>query len=97
MEKDAEEEEPEDEWPDQPKIDAIRAKRERMRQSRAAAPDFVLLDRGSALGSGTSEGLSDEEPEFREWIAMLGDCKKKGVFESFEERDNIGEKNKGQG
>ncbi|KAI4302216.1 hypothetical protein MLD38_037994 [Melastoma candidum] len=92
-----EDEEAEDEWPDQAKIDAIRAKRERMRQSRAAAPDFISLDGGSALGSGTTEGLSDEEPEFRERIAMLGDSKKKGVFESFEDKVNIGKKGKGRG
>ncbi|XP_071705945.1 transcriptional repressor ILP1-like [Rutidosis leptorrhynchoides] len=63
-------------------IDAIRAKRERLRQSRAAAPDFIALDTGS--NHGEAEGLSDEEPEFQGRIALIGDRRsdvKKGVFE----------------
>lgn len=72
--------------PDQAMINAIRAKRERMRQSRAAAPDFISLDGGS--NHGEAEGLSDEEPEFRTRIAMLGekvDGNRKGVFEDVDE------------
>lgn len=68
--------------PDQATINAIRAKRERLRQSRAAAPDFISLDGGS--NHGAAEGLSDEEPEFQGRIAMFGEKKesgKKGVFE----------------
>ncbi|KAF2302340.1 hypothetical protein GH714_034150 [Hevea brasiliensis] len=56
--------------PDEETIKKIRAKRERMRQSRAAAPDYISLDGGS--NHGAVEGLSDEEPEFRTRIAMIG-------------------------
>ncbi|KAF5737854.1 PAX3- and PAX7-binding protein 1 [Tripterygium wilfordii] len=63
--------------PDEETIKAIRAKRERMRQARGAAPDYIALDSGS--NHGAAEGLSDEEPEFRTRIAMIG-TKKKGVF-----------------
>ncbi|KAJ4976043.1 hypothetical protein NE237_001149 [Protea cynaroides] len=68
--------------PDQATINAIRAKRERLRQSRAAAPDFISLDGGS--NHGAAEGLSDDEPEFQGRIAMLGDRMDgaKGVFET---------------
>ncbi|KVH97523.1 GC-rich sequence DNA-binding factor [Cynara cardunculus var. scolymus] len=67
--------------PDQAMIDAIRAKRERLRQSRAAAPDYISLDGGS--NHGEAEGLSDEEPEFQGRIALIGERSqgKKGVFE----------------
>lgn len=67
--------------PDQAMIDAIRAKRERLRQSRAAAPDFIALDGGS--NHGEAEGLSDEEPEYQGRIALIGEKNevKKGVFE----------------
>nr|XP_043624493.1 transcriptional repressor ILP1 isoform X1 [Erigeron canadensis]XP_043624494.1 transcriptional repressor ILP1 isoform X2 [Erigeron canadensis]XP_043624496.1 transcriptional repressor ILP1 isoform X3 [Erigeron canadensis] len=71
---------------DQKYIDEIRAKRERLRQSRAAAPDFISLDGGS--NHGEAEGLSDEEPEFTTRIAMIGDVKK-GVFEDSKENDDI--------
>ncbi|KAF8396485.1 hypothetical protein HHK36_018108 [Tetracentron sinense] len=73
--------------PDQAIIDAIRAKRERLRQSRAPAPDFISLDGGS--NHGAAEGLSDEEPEFQSRIALVGDKtdgSKKGVFESVDGR-----------
>ncbi|KAM0961414.1 hypothetical protein ACFX15_020247 [Malus domestica] len=73
-------------FPDQATIDAIRAKRERLRKSRAAAPDFISLDSGS--NHGAAEGLSDEEPEFRGRIAMFGDKmdgSKKGVFEDVDD------------
>ncbi|KAL9691494.1 hypothetical protein QQ045_011918 [Rhodiola kirilowii] len=71
--------------PDQATIEMIRAKRERMRQSRAAAPDYIALDGGS--NHGEAEGLSDEEPEFQGRIKMLGEkSDKKGVFEEVEER-----------
>lgn len=72
---------------DQTTIDAIRAKRERLRQARVAAPDFISLDAGS--NHGAAEGLSDEEPEFQTRIAMLRekiDGPKKGVFEAVDER-----------
>lgn len=72
---------------DQATINAIRAERERLRLSRAAAPDFISLDAGS--NHGEAEGLSDEEPEFQTRIAMLGekiDGPKKGVFEDIDER-----------
>ncbi|KAI6676995.1 hypothetical protein NL676_037791 [Syzygium grande] len=74
-------------FPDQAMINAIRAKRERLRQSRAAAPDYISLDGGS--NHGAAEGLSDEEPEFQGRIAMFGEKiegGKKGVFESFNDR-----------
>eukprot|EP00262_Sarcandra_glabra_P013791 TRINITY_DN388_c3_g2_i1.p2 TRINITY_DN388_c3_g2~~TRINITY_DN388_c3_g2_i1.p2 ORF type:complete len:107 (+),score=27.52 TRINITY_DN388_c3_g2_i1:109-429(+) len=68
--------------PDQATINAIRAKRERLRKSRAA-PDYISLDTaGSKRG-----GLSDDEADFQGRIAMLGektDGVKKGVFESVE-------------
>ncbi|KAK9126527.1 hypothetical protein Scep_015373 [Stephania cephalantha] len=78
---------------DQAMIDAIRAKRERLRQSRAAAPDYISLDGGS--NHGAAEGLSDEEPEFRGRITLIGersDGRKKGVFdfESVEDEKRIG-------
>lgn len=76
-----------EEIPDQAMIQAIRAKRERLRQAKAAAPDFISLDGGS--NHGAAEGLSDEEPEFRGRIGFFGekiDGGKKGVFEDFEER-----------
>ncbi|KAI8573598.1 hypothetical protein RHMOL_Rhmol01G0289600 [Rhododendron molle] len=72
--------------PDQATINAIRARRER--QSRAAAPDFISLDGGS--NHGEAEGLSDEEPEFRERIGFFGDkIEKKGVFDN---DDGVGER-----
>ncbi|XP_054824553.1 transcriptional repressor ILP1 isoform X2 [Prosopis cineraria] len=73
--------------PDEETIKAIRAKRERLRQARPAAPDYISLDGGS--NHGAAEGLSDEEPEFRGRIAMLGqkmEGGKKGVFEDVDER-----------
>ncbi|XP_027153139.1 transcriptional repressor ILP1 [Coffea eugenioides] len=73
--------------PDQATIDAIRAKRERLRQAGPAAQDYISLDGGS--NHGEAEGLSDEEPEFRGRIGFFGakiDGGKKGVFEDFEER-----------
>ncbi|KAJ7954054.1 GC-rich sequence DNA-binding factor 1 [Quillaja saponaria] len=72
---------------DQETINAIRAKRERLRQARAAAPDYISLDAGS--NHGAADGLSDEEPEFRGRIAMFGEkveSGKKGVFEDIDER-----------
>ena len=89
-------------FPDQATINAIRAKRERLRQSRAAAPDYISLDGGS--NHGEAEGLSDEEPEFRGRIAMFGEktetvTMKKGVFEDVDERGidvNFGKKDSGE-
>ncbi|KAH7571202.1 hypothetical protein JRO89_XS05G0266800 [Xanthoceras sorbifolium] len=74
--------------PDKAMIEAIRAKRERLRQSRGAAPDYISLDAGNDH-HGTAEGLSDEEPEFPRRIAMFGEKveKKKGVFEEEEDDD----------
>ncbi|XP_021747362.1 transcriptional repressor ILP1-like [Chenopodium quinoa] len=72
---------------DQATINAIRAKREKLRQSRAAAPDYISLDSGS--NHGAAEGLSDEEPEFQTRIVMFGekiDGPRKGVFEDVDER-----------
>ncbi|KAK7362408.1 hypothetical protein VNO77_04519 [Canavalia gladiata] len=74
-------------FPDEETIKAIRAKRERLRLARPAAPDYISLDGGS--NHGAAEGLSDEEPEFRGRIAMFGEKVeggKKGVFEDVEER-----------
>ncbi|XP_068653348.1 transcriptional repressor ILP1-like [Aristolochia californica] len=67
--------------PDRATIDAIRAKRERLRQARAA-PDYISLDaRGGAL--------RDDEGDFHGRIALLGekpdDQGAKGVFESIDE------------
>ncbi|WCJ38949.1 GC-rich sequence DNA-binding factor-like protein [Euphorbia peplus] len=75
--------------PDEETIKKIRAKRERLRQSRAAAPDYISLDGGSNLGA--ADGFSDEEPEYRTRIAMIG--KKEGstshgVFEDFDNEDD---------
>ncbi|KAJ8759323.1 hypothetical protein K2173_006843 [Erythroxylum novogranatense] len=74
--------------PDEDTIKKIRAKRERMRQSRGAAPDYISLDTGINHHGSDAEGLSDEEPEFRTRVAMIGHVKKKesggstpGVFE----------------
>ncbi|XP_028776367.1 transcriptional repressor ILP1 [Neltuma alba] len=74
-------------FPDEETIKAIRAKRERLRQARPAAPDYISLDGGS--NHGAAEGLSDEEPEFQGRIAMFGkkmEGGKKGVFEDVDER-----------
>ncbi|KAK6133868.1 hypothetical protein DH2020_032389 [Rehmannia glutinosa] len=74
--------------PDQAMIEAIKAKRERLRQAKAAAPDYIALDGGS--NHGEAEGLSDEEPEFRGRIGFFGEKiggpDKKGVFDDFEDR-----------
>ncbi|KAK3041287.1 hypothetical protein RJ639_001389 [Escallonia herrerae] len=83
--------------PDQATINAIRAKRERLRQSRAAAPDFIAIDGGS--NHGAAEGLSDEEPEFRGRIALVGENadggrRKQGVFEDVDQR--VVDKREGQ-
>ncbi|KAL8157437.1 hypothetical protein AgCh_002220 [Apium graveolens] len=67
---------------DRAAIAEIKAKRERLRQAGAVAPDFIALDGGS--NHGEVEGMSDEEPEFRGRIAMFGernDSGRKGVFE----------------
>lgn len=73
-------------YPDQATIEAIRKKRERLRKSKPAAQDFIALDSGS--NHGAAEGLSDEEPEFRNRIAMFGEKMegtKKGVFEDVDD------------
>lgn len=80
-----------DSIPDQATINAIRAKRERLRQARAAAPDYIAIDGGS--NHGEAEGLSDEEPEFQGRIAMFGEKReesgKKGVFEDIDEKPTV--------
>ena len=66
-----------DSIPYQATINAIRAKRERLWQSRAAAaPDYISLDGGRSHGA--AEGLSDEEPEFQGRIAMFGEKPESG-------------------
>ncbi|WMV28152.1 hypothetical protein MTR67_021537 [Solanum verrucosum] len=73
--------------PDKMTIDAIRAKRERLRQARPAAQDFIALDEGG--NHGEAEGLSDEEPEFQQRIGFYGEkigSGRRGVFEDFEDK-----------
>ncbi|KAI6704565.1 hypothetical protein NL676_007527 [Syzygium grande] len=68
-------------------MNAIRAKKEWLRQSQAAALDYILLDVGS--NHGVAEGLSDEDPEFQGRIGIFREKiegAKKGVFESFDDR-----------
>ncbi|KAL0923769.1 hypothetical protein M5K25_007841 [Dendrobium thyrsiflorum] len=78
--------------PDQATINAIRAKRERLRQSRGPAPDYISLDSGGVLASRTSGGGSsdDEDNDFQSRIALFGEKKdgkvKKGVFEEIDVR-----------
>ncbi|XP_022716347.1 transcriptional repressor ILP1 isoform X2 [Durio zibethinus] len=71
---------------DQATIDAIKAKKDRVRKSFARpAPDYISLDTGSNHVGGVEEELSDEEePEFRG--GLFGESGKKGVFEVVEER-----------
>ncbi|XP_073139056.1 transcriptional repressor ILP1 [Henckelia pumila] len=83
--------------PDQATIEAIRAKRERLRKAKAAAPDYIALDGGS--NHGAADGLSDEEPEFKGRIGFFGEKvpgDKKGVFEYFEDgvrpKDRVSER-----
>ncbi|XP_077220232.1 GC-rich sequence DNA-binding factor-like protein [Tasmannia lanceolata] len=74
--------------PDQAAIDAIKAKKERLRKSRVA-PDYISLDGGSNRVIG---GSSDDEPEFQSRIALLGertDGMTKGVFDSVDERTTV--------
>lgn len=82
--------------PDKATIEAIRAKRERMRQSRGReAPDYISLEGGSDHRLG-GDDLSDEEPEFPRRVAMFGEkvesgkknIKKKGVFEDDDDEEN---------
>ncbi|KAK1320382.1 hypothetical protein QJS10_CPA03g02254 [Acorus calamus] len=75
--------------PDLAMIAAIRAKREQMRHSRSAAPDYISLDGGTrrAVSGG---GSSDDEPDLRTSVPLLGDKMvvgntKKGVFDSVDE------------
>ncbi|GLT95290.1 hypothetical protein SLE2022_129820 [Rubroshorea leprosula] len=69
---------------DKATIDKIKAKRERLRQSRAGSlPDYISLDEGSYNRSALEE-LSDEEPEFRG--RLFGESGRRGVFEVVEER-----------
>lgn len=78
--------------PTQADINAIKAKRERLRQSRGPAPDFISLDSGGVMATRASDGGSsdEEDHEFRGRIALFGDKgdgkPKKGVFEGIEER-----------
>ncbi|KAL2343419.1 hypothetical protein Fmac_004704 [Flemingia macrophylla] len=73
-------------FPDQETIKAICTTRECLRLARPAAPDYISLNGGN--NHGAAEGLSDEEPKFRGWIAMFGekvDGRRKEVFEEVEE------------
>ncbi|KAK4763868.1 hypothetical protein SAY87_013306 [Trapa incisa] len=75
---------------DQARIDAIRAERERKRQSREA-PLFIALESGGSTShkAAALEELSDDEMDFEGRIPLFGkmhDGMKKGVFESFHER-----------
>ncbi|KAM3328319.1 transcriptional repressor ILP1 [Capsicum galapagoense] len=88
--------------PDKVTIEAIRAKRERLRQARPAGQDFIALDEGG--NHGEVEGLSDEEPEFQQRIGFYGEKiesggRRRGVFEDFEdkvvEREGGGLRNEG--
>ncbi|KAL3753358.1 hypothetical protein ACJRO7_000710 [Eucalyptus globulus] len=68
-------------------INAIRAEREQPRQSQVAVLDYTSLDGG--CNHGTTESLSDEEPELQWRIAMFKgkiEGGKKGFFESFDDR-----------
>ncbi|XWS20633.1 hypothetical protein CRYUN_Cryun31cG0119400 [Craigia yunnanensis] len=73
-------------FPDQATIDAIKAKKDRVRKSFARpAPDYISLDSESNHGGGMEEELSDEEePVFRG--RLFGESGKKGVFEVVEAR-----------
>ena len=73
-------------FPDQATIDAIKAKKNRVRKSFARpAPDYISLDSGSNHVGGMEEELSDEEEtEFRG--RLFGESGKKGLFEVVEER-----------
>ncbi|XP_020269392.1 transcriptional repressor ILP1-like [Asparagus officinalis] len=81
--------------PSQADIAAIKARRERLRQSRGPAADFISLDSGGVMATRASDGGSsdEEDHEFRGRIALFGDKgdekSKKGVFEEFEERAPI--------
>lgn len=80
----------EDKILDQARIEAIRAERERKRQSREA-PMFIALESGRSTSHRAAEleELSDDELEFQGRIPVFGernDGVKKGVFESFHER-----------
>ncbi|KAK4786948.1 hypothetical protein SAY86_010781 [Trapa natans] len=75
---------------DQARIDAIRAERERKRQSREA-PLFIALESSGSTGhrAAALEELSDDELDFQGRIPVFGkrnDGMKKGVFEGFHER-----------
>ncbi|KAL6543753.1 hypothetical protein OROGR_010250 [Orobanche gracilis] len=76
-----------EEMPDQVAIEAIKAKRERLRQTKAVAPDYIALDGGS--NHDESDGLSDEESQFRGrigfFVEKVGGHDKKGVFDNFDE------------
>ncbi|MQM05415.1 hypothetical protein Taro_038224 [Colocasia esculenta] len=82
--------------PDQATINAIRAKRERLRQSRVAAPDYISLDGGGAPTRSGGLSSDEEDNDFRGRISLLGEkvesASRKGVFESFEERTAVVER-----
>ncbi|KAG7554614.1 GC-rich sequence DNA-binding factor-like domain [Arabidopsis suecica] len=81
FDEDGEGEQPEDAFADQAAI--IRAKKERMRQSRSApAPDYISLDGGTANHSAV-EGVSDEDADFQGIFVGPRPHKgeKKGVFD----------------
>lgn len=85
---DEEEERPEYAFHDQAAIEAIRAEREKKRQSRSApAPDFISLD-GSTANHSAVEGVSDEDADFQgSFIGARPDKgDKKGVFDFGDEK-----------
>ncbi|XP_010491499.1 PREDICTED: PAX3- and PAX7-binding protein 1-like [Camelina sativa] len=81
FDEEGEDDRPEDAFADQAAV--IRAKREKMRQSRTApAPDYISLDGGTANHSAV-EGVSDEEADFQGIFVGARPHKgdKKGVFD----------------
>lgn len=82
--------------PDQDTINAIRAKRERLRQSRGPAPDYISLDSGGALATRPGGESSDEEDhDFRGRIALsTAEPASRGVFEPEVEDESEDEEEK---
>ncbi|KAL9256471.1 Transcriptional repressor ILP1-like protein [Drosera capensis] len=77
--------------PDQATISKIKAEKERIRlsgSSGGALPDYISLEGGDHMGvkEGVSDEDDDEEPEFRDRMAMIGDKEKGGMFGNVNER-----------
>ncbi|CAN8256848.1 unnamed protein product [Cochlearia groenlandica] len=86
-EEEGEEERLEDAFPDKAAIEAIRAKKEKMRQSLTSpAPDFISLD-GSTANHSAVEGASDEDEDFQGGFIGARPHKgnMKGVFDFVDE------------